>query len=212
MSLPGLYAVLDDEVASAHGWTVIELARALLDSGVRFLQVRAKLLASDALLALADTVVQTAQPYAAVVIVNDRADVAHLAGAHGVHVGQDDLDPSEARAIVGDSALVGLSTHTAAQIADAAGKPISYLAVGPVFDTRTKETGYEAVGLDLVRVAARTGRPVVAIGGVTLERSAEVFAAGATSIAVISDLFTGGQPAARAARWLEQMRLAGGAL
>jgi thiamine-phosphate pyrophosphorylase len=122
------------------------------------------------------------------VIVNDRADLARAAGAHGVHVGQDDLSPADARAIVGPEAIVGVSTHTRDQVDRAVESAASYVAVGPVYATTTKATGYDARGLDLVRYAAGRGKPVVAIGGITLSRAAEVIAAGATAVAVITDL------------------------
>lgn len=212
MSLPGFYAVLDADIAFAHGWTLLALARTLLDAGTRLLQVRAKHAAGGELLRLADTIVRAAEPHGAQVIVNDRPDIARLAGAAGVHLGQDDLPAAAARRIVGDTAVVGWSTHTREQIAASAAAPISYVAVGPVFGTHTKDTGYPAVGLDLVRAAAATGRPVVAIGGVTLDRAAQAVSAGATSVAVISDLFTSGDPAARARAFQERLREAGAAL
>ena len=87
-------------------------------------------------------------------MVNDRADIARLAGADGVHVGQDDLSPAAARSIIGPAAIVGLSTHTEAQIDAALAQPVTYIAVGPMFGTATKATGYVAVGLDRVRYAA----------------------------------------------------------
>jgi len=116
-------------------------------------------------------------------------------------VGQDDLGVADARAIVGGDRIVGVSTHDAAQIAAAARTDATYIAVGPVFTTATKDTGYSARGVDLVRMAARHGRPVVAIGGITLDRAAEVLAAGAASVAVISDLVSG-PPADRVRRFL----------
>ncbi len=197
MSLPGLYAVVDAEVASAHGWAPVDLAAALLEGGATLLQVRGKALSSAELLALSRQVVALAVPFGAAVVVNDRADVAALAGAAGVHVGQDDLSPAQARAIVGTDALVGVSTHSADQIADAAKTPVNYIAVGPVFGTATKDTGYDAVGLDLVRRAAATSLDVVAIGGMTLDLVPQVIAAGASSVAVITGLLAGGDPAAR---------------
>ena len=130
---------------------------------------------------------------------NDRADLALMSGAAGVHVGQEDLAPSAARQLLGPGAIVGYSTHTAAQVEAAATEPVTYIAVGPVFGTRTKATGYEPVGLDLVAEAARLSRglPVVAIGGITLDAAPEVLSAGASAVAVISDLFAGGDPKAR---------------
>lgn len=212
MTLPGLYAVLDDEVAAAHGWSLDALARTLFGEGVRFVQVRAKRLASGELLRQAEQIVRAGAPYGAVVIVNDRPDIARLSAAAGVHVGQDDLPAEAARRIVGDAAVVGVSTHTPAQIDAAAGEPVSYIAVGPVYETRTKETGYAPVGLELVARAAAAGRPVVGIGGITLERAPDVIGAGASSVAVIGDLFTGGDPAARARAWLARLRQAGAGL
>jgi len=126
-----------------------------------------------------------------------------MSGAAGVHVGQDDLAPSAARRLLGPAAIVGYSTHTSAQIEAASIEPVTYVAVGPVFGTHTKATGYEPVGLELVAEAARLSRglPVVAIGGITLDTAAEVLAAGASAVAVISDLFAGGDPRARVAAY-----------
>ena len=212
MSLPGLYAVVDAEVATAHGWPPVDLAAAILAGGATLLQVRAKHLSSAAMLEFSRQVVRLAAPFGAQVIVNDRADLAVLAGAAGVHVGQDDLSPADARAIVGDGALVGVSTHSSDQISEAATAPVSYIAVGPVFSTSTKNTGYDAVGLDLVRRAAATAIDVVAIGGVTLERVPALIAAGATSVAVITDLLAGGDPAARTRAFVDTAEAAKAAL
>jgi len=204
VSLPRLYAVLDAGVAAARGWDALDLGRAFLDGGARLIQLRAKSSDLRAVLTLAESLVRLAEPAHAQVIVNDRADVARLAGAAGVHVGQDDLEPADARAIIGDSGLVGLSTHTPDQIDAAAAAPIDYLAIGPVFDTITKDTGYAAVGLARVRHAAeRSQRPVVAIGGITLETAPAVIAAGASAVAVISDLVASGDPAARVHEYLQ---------
>jgi thiamine-phosphate pyrophosphorylase len=189
---------------AAHArWAPLDLARAYLDGGARLLQLRAKHLASGAFLTLCDRLVQAAEPYHASIIVNDRADLAALAGAAGVHVGQEDLAPAEARRLLGSAAIVGCSTHTVAQIEAALREPITYLAVGPVFGTKTKDTGYSAVGLELVSTAARMAGPipVVAIGGITLETAPSVWQAGAAAVAVISDLMGGGSPAARTASY-----------
>jgi len=128
----------------------------------------------------------------AIFLVNDRADVAVLSGAHGVHVGQDDLPVDAARRLVGEG-VVGVSTHTQGQVMAALQTTADYLAIGPVFATTSK--GRDAgpvVGLGGVEDAARTidsvKRPIVAIGGVTLEQAPAVIRAGATSVAVISDL------------------------
>jgi thiamine-phosphate pyrophosphorylase len=140
---------------------------------------------------------------------NDRAEIARLSGAAGVHVGQDDLPPSDVRAMVGPRAIVGLSTHNEEQVLRGLSEPISYLAIGPVFATASKANPDPVVGLDGVRRAselARTaGLPVVAIGGITVETAADVIAAGAASVAVISDLIAG-DPRARVCRYLNALR------
>jgi thiamine-phosphate pyrophosphorylase len=204
--LPPLYAIVDAEVSRGSGWSVAELARACLRGGARLVQLRAKPAGSAELLSLARQLVRDARAFDARVIVNDRADVAVLAGAAGVHVGQEDLRVAEVRAAFPAIRLVGLSTHTTSQVDASAAEAASYVAVGPVYGTATKETGYAAVGLDLIRYAlARTARPLVAIGGITLERAPEVLAAGATSVAVISDLLATGDPESRVRAYLDAL-------
>jgi thiamine-phosphate pyrophosphorylase len=201
---PRLYAILDVDAARARGIEPIDLAVAWLDAGVTLVQLRAKALPLGPFVGLAAALGDLIGPRRATLIVNDRADVAALAGAHGVHVGQEDLTPAEARRLVGEDAIVGLSTHTPAQVAQALGERVDYLAIGPVFRTGTKASAWPEVGLDGVRAAAATvGRrlPLVAIGGITLETAPDVVAAGAASVAVVSDLLVG-EPAARAIRWL----------
>ncbi len=175
---------------------------------MRLIQLRAKNWSSGAFLDLAAAAVADAAAAGAVVVVNDRADVAVLSRAPGLHVGQDDLSPVDARRLVGPDAWLGLSTHTVAQWTAALAAPISYVAIGPVFDTGTKATGYEAVGLHTVRLvataAAAPALPVVAIGGITLERAPAVIAAGAASVAVISGLLTGA-PEVRAREFLRAL-------
>ena len=209
MTLPRLYAVLDRDVADRFGWPLDDLARACLAGGAQLLQIRAKHLASGSLLDLCERIAATAEAAGARVIVNDRADVAALAGTWGVHVGQEDLHPQAIRAAFGERLAIGLSTHTPQQIQDAPFDLLAYLAVGPVFHTATKDTGYEPVGLDLVRVAAaasaRRAVPVVAIGGIDLERAPRVIEAGAASLAVIGDLFTGGDPEARTRAFVDRL-------
>jgi thiamine-phosphate pyrophosphorylase len=207
-----LHAIVDVALAGRAGWTPIDLAQAFFDGGATVVQLRAKQLDSAAFLDLADAAVRLAHSYQASIIVNDRVDVALISGATGVHVGQDDLPPAAARRLLGEQALIGVSTHTIGQIEGAVGEPVDYVAVGPVFGTRSKETGYDAVGLDLVGAAAQMAhdKPVVAIGGITLENSQSVISAGAAAVAVISDLLVGNDPRARTAafvRRLEQNRV-----
>ncbi|HEY3380461.1 MAG TPA: thiamine phosphate synthase [Vicinamibacterales bacterium] len=217
MHLPALYAIVDAEVANRRGWTVPELARAYLAGGARLLQVRAKRAGGAEFLEWCEAVVADARALGATVIVNDRADVAAMAGADGVHLGQNDLGVSDVRRVYPSIRVVGLSTHSEQQIAAAFEQPASYTAVGPIFATRTKATGYDAVGLHLVRsavAAARSrgeggiGRPIVAIGGITLERAERVLSAGAHSVAVISDLLSTGDPEARVRAYVERLTTA----
>ena len=200
MNLPPLYGIVDQRTAERNGWTVVALARALLAGGARLLQLRAGAAGSGQLLAWCDEVVAAARSCGATVIVNDRADIALFSRAGGVHVGQADLPVAGVRRLLPAGAAVGVSTHSRAEVDASVREAASYVAVGPVYRTATKQAAREPVGLELVRYAARSqSRPVVAIGGVTLERAPEVLAAGAAAVAVVSDLLRGGDPARRAA-------------
>ena len=210
--LARLCAIVDAEAAARAGWRPLDLARAFLAGGAQFLQLRAKVMSGAELLETAAALVTMAHGYGARVVVNDRADIARLAGADGVHVGQDDLPPAAVRAVAGEAAIVGLSTHTVEQVARAVSEPVTYLAIGPVFGTATKVTGHDRVGLETVGEAARRaaarGLPVVAIGGITLESAGSVIAAGAQSIAVIGDLLADGDPERRVREFLRRLQLA----
>ena len=207
VELPPLYAIVDAVQAARHGWSVPDLAAAYFDGGARLVQLRAPRVASGVLDGWCNAVVARAARYGAAVIVNDRADVARLGGAAGVHLGQDDLPVEDVRAMLGQSGIVGLSTHTPEQVGDALARPVTYVAVGPVYATATKDTGRRPVGLELVRAAAvrAAATPVVAIGGITLERAADVMAAGAGAVAVIGDLLAGGRPTARVRAYVDRL-------
>jgi thiamine-phosphate pyrophosphorylase len=134
-------------------------------------------------------------------VVNDRADLAKLTGA-ALHLGQDDLPPSEARKIVGPGAIIGFSTHNEAQLRAALEEPVDYLALGPMFGTQSKENPDPVVGVEeLRRLRPLTGKPLVAIGGITRSNAGSVLAAGADSIAVIGDLFGDDGVGSRAGDW-----------
>ena len=187
------------------------LADAYLAGGARFIQIRSKQQASGPFLAMCEDLVARARAFGAVVIVNDRADIAKLSAADGVHVGQDDLDPASVRTILGSAAIIGVSTHSVDQAREASAMAVDYIAVGPIFGTSTKETGYGAAGLAFVQEAAGVlgpadrAKPIVAIGGITLERAPGVLHAGATSVAVISDLLSTGNPEARVRDYLRAL-------
>ena len=194
--LPRLYVILDAALLTIPEG---ECARQLADAGVRLLQYRNKGASSRQLLENARRLSAELIPRGATFIVNDRSDVAALAGASGVHVGQEDLSVEEARAVVGRDRLVGVSTHNRAQFEQAAGSSADYIAVGPIFSTSSKASADPVVGTEFVReVRPLTDKPIVAIGGITLERAREVVRAGADSLAVIGDILRAPDPGQRA--------------
>lgn len=186
-----VYPIIDTRVCREHRRSPIDVAEACLRGGARWLQVRSKGDSSAAFLAIAEAIVAAAREYDARVIVNDRADIARLSGARGVHVGQDDLPVEAVRRIIGATAIVGLSTHDLAQVDAALASMADYVAVGPIYGTSTKDTGYSPRGLDLVRGASGRGKPIVAIGGITLANVLHVVEAGASGVAVIADILRG---------------------
>ena len=206
LRFPRLYVIVD---AGLMREPTTEIARKLLGAGVKMLQYRAKNVPAKEMLASARELAGVARSAGARFFVNDRPDVAYLSKAHGVHVGQDDLDVEEARAVVGPEAWVGLSTHNIEQFEKAARSSADYIAIGPIFETTSKVNPDPVVGLELVRRVRRlTERPVVAIGGITLERAAEVIDAGADSVAVISDILGAEDPAERASQYLRRLEAA----
>jgi thiamine-phosphate pyrophosphorylase len=165
---------------------VLNFARQLHEGGVRWLQYRAKQLPTRSALSHANALRQSFPELT--LIMNDRADLCLAAEFDGVHVGQDDLSPEAVRRLVG-SRIVGLSTHSPEQLAEASAGPADYVAIGPVFDTASKLNTSPVVGLEGVRRARQlTAKPLVAIGGITLANCGEVRAAGADSVAIISAL------------------------
>ena len=203
--LPRLYAILDVEALAVRGLDARTVYRGWLDAGVRLIQLRAKTLPSGALFELARELSAGARDAGATFILNDRAGLARMAGATGVHVGQTDLPPSEVRKVLGPNAVVGLSTHSETELDGAMHEPVDYVAVGAVFQTSIKGPAHPTVGLDFVRHAAALGarhaKPIVAIGGITIETAATVIDAGAASVAVITDLLVG-DPGERARQYL----------
>ena len=209
-SLPGspfVYPILD--LSLLGGRTPEAAASALVAGGARLVQVRGKDASDADLLAAVRSALRVVRAGGGALIVNDRADVALIAGADGVHVGQDDLPPVECRRLLGARALIGWSTHDLAQLGQVARHPIDYVAFGPVFATASKRGADPVVGLERLRDARRaTTLPLVAIGGITRARAAAVVAAGADGVAAIGDLM--GDP--DLARAVGEMRAAIGAL
>lgn len=190
MRLPRLYAILDVDTCRRHDVDPLDRLDVWLDEGVRLFQLRAKSPPASEMLAMARGAVARAARSGAVCVINDRVDIAYLAGAAGVHVGQDDLSPVDCVRLLGPDGLVGLSTHSPLQVERACAQPINYLAIGPVFPTQSKARPDPVVGLEGVHDAVtRAGAtPVVAIGGIDRARAGDVLRAGASSVAVISDL------------------------
>jgi thiamine-phosphate pyrophosphorylase len=190
--LTGLYAIVG-------GADPVAQAALALDGGARAVQLRLKEAPAGAVLEAARRVVALARGRA-LVIVNDRADLAVLAGADGVHVGDEDLPVAEARAVVGPDLLVGRSTRTLEDGRAALAAGADHVGFGPVFATATKSIAASPRGLPMLReVAAGLAAPVVAIGGIGLSTIGEVATAGAACAAVIGDLFGDPDPRARAA-------------
>ena len=203
LGLPRLYVILDATLLDNSPY---DCAQELAATGVRLLQYRDKSASARDLLETSRKLVLSLSSYRTSLIVNDRPDVAALAGAAGVHVGQEDLDPEQARAVVGEEMWVGVSTHNLEQFRRAAETSADYIAVGPIFATTSKANPDPVVGLELIRQARPlTDKSIVAIGGITLDRAASVIAAGVDSVAVIRDVLCAANPAEQARRYLETL-------
>ena len=200
MKLPRVYPILDTESLEARGIGLQTAAAAMLAGGAGILQFRHKTHWSRDVFEAARGVARLCRDAGARFVVNDRADFAMLLEA-GLHVGQDDLSPRDARMLLGPDALLGFSSHNADQVGAAAGEPVDYLAFGPVFPTVSKRNPDPVAGVEaLRRCRALCSKPLVAIGGVTRANALEVLNAGADSVAVIADLL----PQAATARSLRE--------
>jgi len=207
LTVPAFYPILDTNTVSRRGVSAVEAAREFLAAGIGILQFRHKLFYSREVFPELEAIAAMCARSGATLVVNDRADVARLTGA-ALHLGQDDLRPSDARRVLGAEGRIGFSTHNEAQLRAAAGEPVDYVALGPIFGTGSKQNPDPVVGLDeLRRLRPLTSCPLVAIGGITRANARSVIDAGADSVAVIGDLFPeDGRIGARAEEW---MRLLG---
>jgi len=208
--MPRLYVILD---AGLVHRPILEFAQQLIGAGVRILQYRDKAGTAAAMLQASRALAQTCSEAGVSCFVNDRPDIALLANATGVHVGQDDLSVAQARTIVGPDRWVGVSTHNREQFARAVASSADYIAIGPIFATKSKVNPDLVVGTDLIReLRPMTDKPIVAIGGMRFDRAEEVLRAGADSVAVISDILLAPDPIERARQFvckLEAINLAG---
>ena len=196
--LPRLYAIADASFGDP-----VQLAQSLIIGGAPLIQLRNKKAGAREFLDQVERVLALAPPDVRIVV-NDRVDVARIAGAGGVHLGQTDLPPAAARKILGLDCIVGFSTHNLSQALAADEFPIDYIAVGPIFPTSTKQSPDPVVGLHgLATIAKAVQKPIVAVGGITLEKAAQVLKAGAHSIAVIRDLLDCADVETRTREWIE---------
>ena len=204
--LPRLYVILDAALITSPER---DCALSLAEAGVRLIQYRNKSVQSRQYLNTSRELAETLRPRGVSFFVNDRPDVAFLAGASGVHVGQEDLDAEQARCVIGPDKLVGVSTHNLEQFERAAASSVDYIAVGPIFATSSKANPDPVVGLDFVRrMRGLTDKPIVAIGGIRLEHAAPTIEAGADSVAVISGILSASDPAQRAREYINTLESA----
>jgi thiamine-phosphate pyrophosphorylase len=198
--LPRLYAVADRSFGDP-----VQLASALFRGGATLVQVRDKSANAHVLLKEVEEILRAASVDTKV-IVNDRSDVARLARAGGVHLGQQDLTPELARKTLEKSQIVGYSTHNLVQAVQADAADVDYIAVGPIFATSTKLNPDPVVGLERLReICSKVSKPVVAIGGITLETARDVLDCGAASVAVIGDILRHGDVVARTQEWVRHV-------
>ncbi len=208
MNLPKLYVIADAGVLRRRGGERRDFCLERRKAGGGRVQWRDKDGTPHEVLAGAAVVREVFAGSECRLVMNDRADLALLAGFGGVHVGQGDVSPEDVRRVIGASGVIGVSTHTEAQVIVAEAGDADYVAIGPVFATGTKADAEAVVGLEGVRRArALTGKPLVAIGGITRENAQSVLEAGADSVAVISGLFAGGESVAKVVGdFLEKLR------
>ncbi len=201
MRLPTLYPILDAAFLASRSLDLRLVAEQMRAAGVGLIQYRDKSGSPQTVLQNAAIIREAFSGTDCRLILNDRADLAVLAEWGGVHVGQGDLSPEDARRVVGAERWVGVSTHTDEQVRLADLSCADYVAVGPVFATGTKADAEPVIGLDGVRRARTlTSKPIVAIGGITRANAKSVIEAGADSVAVISALFVEDESAGKVAR------------
>lgn len=193
--LPAIYPITSTELS---GLSHAEQIKRLAEGGATLVQLREKSSSPRLFFDQAVEAVSVARGLGVRLVINDRVDIALAAEADGVHLGQEDLPPAMARQLLGGNRIIGLSTHSLEQALAAEKEPVDYVAVGPVFQTATKENPEPAVGLEMVSMVAEAiSKPVVAIGGIRAGNLASVLGAGAASVAIISDLYSTGDIGSR---------------
>jgi thiamine-phosphate pyrophosphorylase len=205
LTIPPVYPITDKKLArrSSH----FSILRELVSGGARFVQIRDKSTPLQELLRDLHQCVEFACKNGVTLIVNDRCDLVLSCGAMGVHLGQEDLPPNAARAILGRKKLIGLSAHSLAQVRKSRHLSVQYIGFGPIYPTSTKEDALPEVGLQRLAAAYRLSSvPVVAIGGIGLDQVREVLQTGACSVAIISALMQAKSIARQMERFLEKAR------
>jgi thiamine-phosphate pyrophosphorylase len=186
------------------GRSVESVCSTLLDAGVRLFQYRDKRASSRRMLEAVSRLIPMIRERGGRLVVNDRADVALVAGADGVHLGQDDLPVDQARSVIRPEQILGHSTHNLEQLRRANALHADYVAIGPIFETASKDAPDPVVGLNGLREARKaTPKPLVAIGGITVQNARQVIECGADSVAVISGLLDADDLASRAHEFLD---------
>jgi len=199
--LQGLYAIADMGTLAARGISLRGYAEELRAAGVMLVQYRDKAADDEIALYRAEELGKVFEGSGATLIANDRLDTMLLAGWDGVHIGQQDMSVEDARVVVGDGRIIGVSTHTMEQVWEAEQGVADYVAIGPVFATGTKRDAAPVVGLDAVKRARElTSKPLVAIGGITRANARSVIEAGADAVAIISGLLVEGERTEKVAR------------
>jgi len=184
---PRFYPVLDTTLLRRRSLHALVTAEILINAGIRILQYRHKQDWTQLDYDEASRICALCNQAGVLFVLNDRADYAHLLKS-ALHVGQDDLPPASARRIISDE-VMGFSTHNRHQLLRAAEEPVEYLSIGPIFSTTSKVNPDPVVGVDgLKALQSLTDKPLVAIGGITLMNTREVFAAGADSVAIVSGI------------------------
>lgn len=201
MIFPKLYPLTDTRLSHLSHAEQVERFAA---GGATLIQLREKRATPRQFYEAAVEAMRVARSLGVLLIINDRVDIAIAVDADGVHLGQDDLPPERARALLGENRIIGYSTHDVKQAMAADSMAIDYVAIGPIFQTSTKENPDAVVGLEaLASIKSQISKPLVAIGGITLAQAASVLEAGADSLAVISDLFSTDDITVRVSEYLK---------
>jgi len=203
-NLPKIYPITDTTISRlSHSEQVERLAA----GGATLIQLREKRASPREFYRMALDAMTIARKLGVQIIVNDRVDIAIAVGADGVHLGQDDLPPDRARFLMGESRIIGFSTHSFEQAIGAASAPVDYIAIGPIFNTASKENPDPVVGVSAVsQVKGQISKPLVAIGGITLETVSQVIVGGADSVAIISDLLSAKDIASRTREYFQKAK------